>query len=152
MVIMFHRRSGQEHEVEVVRRDGSTDRAVLPSKDYLRHDLAHFALELELCLRDGVWGSVARGGSLAGEGLDGADVALAERAAGRLQTLMRTGADVDAHEELLRLTMPDRADRELAERLHERVRRLVGRWNATPYGGSMTLEWPEPDAPAPRKR
>lgn len=143
MLVTFHRVSDDEHVVEVVRSDGSTDRVVLATKDFLRHDLAHFALELEAGLDAGVWGSVACGGSLDGEGLDGDDVALAESASGRLQTLMRTGADVDAYEELLAATMPDRATRDLAERLHERVRQLIGRWNATPYGSSMSLEWPD---------
>jgi len=141
--IVFHRISDREHAVEVVRRDGSTERVVLASKDFLRHDLAHLAVELELGLEAGVWGSVAQGGSLDGAGLDGADVAVAERLAGRLQTLMRTQADVAAIDELLAAVVPDRASTELAQRLHERARRLVGHWNATPYGGTMTVEWPD---------
>ena len=32
---------------------------------------------------------------------------------------------------------------ELAERLHERARQLIGHWNATPFGESMTVYWPE---------
>jgi len=141
--ITFRRVSNGEHAVEVVRRDGSTDRVVLASKDFLRHDFAHLALEMELGLGAGVWGSVASGGRLSGDGLDGADVALAERAAGPLQTLIRTEAEVTAYEELLAATFPDRATTELAERLHERVRRLIGHWNATPFGAAMIVEWPE---------
>ena len=142
MQITFGRLSDHEHSVEVVRDDGSTDRVVLASKDFLRHDLAHLALELEVGLGDGVWGSVARGGRLDGDGIDGADVAVAERAAGRLQTLMRTEAGVADYDEMLAATMPEVANRELAERLHERARQLIGHWNATPHGHTMTVEWP----------
>lgn len=105
--------------------------------------MAHLALELEVGLTAGVWGSVAQGGHLGGEGIDGADVAEAELAAGRLQTLMRTEADVSAIEEMLMATMPDRASRDLARRLRERVRQLTGHWKATPFGETMTVQWPE---------
>ena len=143
MQIAFRRVSNDHHVVEVVRSDGSTDRAVLSSKDFLRHDLAHLALELEVGLAAGVWGSVAQGGRLDGDGLDGDDVAEAELAAGRLQTLMRTDADVAGYEQLLSATMPRRASRELAERLHRRAQALLGHWNATPFGEAMVIDWPE---------
>ena len=129
--------------MDVVRCDGSISRAVLSSKDFLRHDLAHLAVELEVGMKSGVWGSVAQGGRLDGEGIEGAGVAEVELAAGRLQTLMRTDADVPAFEEMLMATMPERATRDLAERLHERVRQLVGHWNATAWGGAMEVDWPE---------
>ena len=109
----------------------------------IRRGRPDLALELEVGLSGGVWGPVARGGRLDGGGIDGADVAEAELAAGRLQTLMRTEADVNAYEQMLRDTMPDRANRARAERLHRRARQLMGRWNATPFGETMTFSWPE---------
>jgi len=36
-------------------------------------------------------------------------------------------------------------DGAFVDRVLERLRRLVGRWRATAYGASMTLEWPPAD-------
>lgn len=145
MEIRFTRHTDHRHSVTVVRDDGSTDTVELDTKDFLRHDLAHLAVETELGLGGGVWGSVAAGGSLSdGDGLDGPDMALAERLAGPVQTLMRTEADVDEIEGVLVALAPDVADRDLAERIHERLRTLCGHWAGTPYGGSMIVEWNGP--------
>ncbi|MEO1063590.1 MAG: hypothetical protein AAFZ07_19410 [Actinomycetota bacterium] len=144
MRITFHRLSDRRHRVEVERADGSTEAVELDSKDFLRHDLAHLAIEAELGLTGGVWGSVAAGGSLTGDGLDGPDMALAERLAGPAQTLMRTAAPVEEVERVLRAVAPDIASAELAAALHERLRRLTGHWRATPFGGEMVLEWADP--------
>jgi hypothetical protein len=142
MQVRFTRLSDAQHAVAVARDDGSTDRVVLDSRSFLRHDLAHWAVESVLGLTHGVWGSVAAGGSLAGDGLDGDDVATAERIAGPVQTLIRTEAGVEAYSEVLGRAGID--DTEAAARLHEQVRRLRGHWNATAHGGSMELHWPDP--------
>jgi hypothetical protein len=96
-----------------------------------------------LGLRNGVWGSVAAGGSLSGDGLDGADMALAETVSGPMQTMMRTGADSAEIFDVLARVAPEVASIELATRLHARLRSLSGHWVSTPYGGEMELEWPE---------
>jgi hypothetical protein len=145
MEVRFTKRSDREHQVSVRRDDGSTDEVVLDSREFLRHDLAHWAVESVLGLRGGVWGSVAAGGSLEGDALDGEDMPTAESLAGPVQTLMRTEAGVGAYEALLHhhpdlLLSPD-----AAADLHEEVRRLRGHWRATPYGADMVLRWP----PAP---
>lgn len=90
-------------------------------------------------------------GALRGDGDMGGEMGLAEGLAGPVQTLMRTQAEVPAYLAVLR-----RADAQLqvvglgsdelaglAERIHERVRQLQGHWQATPYGGTMELTWPE---------
>ena len=141
--VHFVKLSDQRHEVRVRRLDGTSDLIELDSRSFLRHDLAHFAVELELGLSGGVWGSVARGGSLAGDGLDGADMALAETISGPMQTMMRTGAGADEINEVLARVVPDVASNALARRLHDRLRSLAGQWAATPYSGEMMLEWPE---------
>jgi len=140
--VVFTKLSDRRHRVSVVRHDGSSDSVELDSKDFLRHDLAHFAVEIELGLRQGVWGSVAAGGSLDGEGIDGADVAAAERLAGPMQTMMRTEASAERIEHVLRRVAPELAGPELAARLHERLRALRGHWAATSYGSEMDLDWP----------
>lgn len=134
--------SDQRHVVRVERGDGSIESVELDSRSFVRHDLAHFATEIELGLRGGVWGSVARGGSLSGSGLDGPDMSLAETVGGPMQTMMRTGAGVDEIEAVLTRVAPQVASHDLAERLWRRLRALAGHWAATPYGGEMVLEWP----------
>lgn len=147
MQIAFIKISDERHAVEVTRDDGSRDRVELDSRSFLRHDLAHYAVEVELELEGGVWGSVASGASLAGDGLDGDDMDRAESLAGPMQTMMRVAAGVDEIRDVLDRvapTMPAR-QHDLAERLHDRIRRLNGHWAATPYGGSMVLELPPAD-------
>lgn len=146
MEVRFTKVSDAEHAVAVARGDGTREQVRLDSQSFLRHDLAHWAVELELGLDHRVWGSVAGGGSLRGEGLDGGDMVLSESVAGPAQTLMRTEAGpVEIAEVLRRMTsVPDISA--LAERLHERLRQLQGHWKATPYGGDMVLHWPLPHA------
>ena len=144
MKVAFVKLSDQRHTVRVERNDGTNDSVELDSRSFLRHDLSHFAVELELELAAGVWGSVAGGGSISGSGLDGADMDLAESISGPMQTMMRTGADAEEIRDVLARVAPEMGSLELAQRLHARLRSLSGRWAATPYRGEMTLEWPEP--------
>lgn len=142
MEIRFRKLSDRRHRVTVLRGDGTSDTVELDSKDFLRHDLAHLAVELEVGLRHGVWGSVAGGGTLDGVGLDGADMSLAERLAGPVQTLMRTGAGPEEIGAVLQRLAPDVAGGDLAQRLHGRLRAFAGHWAGTGYGEDMVLDWP----------
>lgn len=141
--VTFVKLSDERHAVRVERADGTLDSVELDSRSFLRHDLSHFAVELELGLAAGVWGSVAAGGSLAGEGLDGDDMSLAETVSGPMQTMMRTAASAEEIHAVLQRVAPEVASSDLAARLHARCRALTGHWNATPYGGEMELTWPE---------
>jgi hypothetical protein len=141
--VAFTKLSDQRHAVRVERADGSSAVVELDSRSFLLHDLAHFAVELELGLSEGVWGSVARGGSLSGSDLDGADMVLAEMTSGPMQTMMRTNAAVAEIHQVLARVAPELSSMDLAERLHARFRSLTGHWAATPYGREMELEWPE---------
>jgi hypothetical protein len=144
MKVAFVKLSDQHHTVRVERNDGTNQSVELDSRSFLRHDLAHFAVELELELTAGVWGSVAAGGSLSGGELDGADMDLAETISGPMQTMMRTGADAQEIHDVLARVAPEVGSLEVAQRLHARLRSLAGQWAATPYRGEMTVEWPEP--------
>jgi hypothetical protein len=142
MDIWFAKRSDQVHTLRVRRADGTEDRIELESGGFLRHDLAHLAVELEVPVATGFWGSVATGASLDGEGIESDGIALAASLAGPVQTLMRTDADVEAYAETLARVAPALASPELASRLHDRVRRLRGQWEATRYGDEMHVTWP----------
>jgi len=140
--ISFTKLSDIEHKVRVTRSDGSVDEAVLNSRSFLRHDLAHLAVELEVPLRQGFWGSVASGAQLEGSGF-GADIGMAESLAAPIQILMRTEAPVSRYLAVIGHLIPELASEDLAKRIHERARQLQGHWRATPYGESMEFTWQE---------
>ncbi len=142
MKISFQKLSDQEHRVRIERADGSCDEGVLNSRSFLRHDLAHLAVELEVPLKGGFWGSVAGGKELDGSEF-GSDIAVAEKLAGPVQTLMRKEAGVGSYLKVLEYVVPDQATMELAQRIHERIRQFRGHWKATAYGDSMELTWQE---------
>ncbi|MDA1369686.1 MAG: hypothetical protein O2971_02855 [Proteobacteria bacterium] len=64
------------------------------SRRFLRHDLALLAVEGEIPLHGGYWGSVAAGHLGDGKAMRGRDIILAESPAGPIQILMRIEADV----------------------------------------------------------
>ena len=134
--------SDDRHEVTIVRGDGSVDAVQLNTRSFLRHDLAHYAVERELSIRMGYWGSVMAGASLSGNDIEGPDAEFAESLAGPVQTLMRLDAGPDDYLETLMRVAPALASAETAARLWETIRRLRGHWKATPFGGDMRLAWP----------
>jgi hypothetical protein len=143
MHIAFTKISDERHAVTITRTDGTSESVEVETREFLRHDLAHFAIESELPIRKGFWGCVAAGASLAGDGVAGSDAALAESLAGPIQTLFRIDAGLDAYRELLGGSESTSGGQDLAARVHERVRQLRGQWRATPYGGQMELDWLE---------
>ena len=150
--IAFKKISTDRHRISIVRTDGSAESVELESREFLRHDLAHFAIEVEFPIRKGYWGSVASGASLSGNGISGTEAMFAETLTGPIQTLMRTCAGRDAYLELLRDVAPAGTGYDLAARVHERVRQLRGHWKATPYGGDMELSWPTYPGHGPASR
>lgn len=141
--ITFTKISAERHAVSITRADGTAERLEVDTREFLRHDLAHYAIESELPIRRGFWGSVASGASLAGDGVTGSDAQLAETLAGPIQTLFRIDAGPDAYLDVLNRLAPMIGTQNLAARVHERVRQLRGLWKATPFGGQMELTWPE---------
>ena len=142
MEIRFKKLSAEEHELTVVRKDGSTETRVCNSRSFLRHDLAHLAVELELPLARGFWGSVAAGSDLGGMAIRGPDIGIAETYAGSVQGLMREETEDPARfYEVLMRRRADLMTEELAARICERCRQLRGHWRATPFGETMELSW-----------
>jgi hypothetical protein len=141
MDIVITRLTPDRHRLRVERDDGTVDEIELGSRSFLLHDLAHLAVETEVGIGRGYWGSVAGGGALTGTGLSGGDIALAESLAGPVQTLMRTAADVAAYVAVSERTVPalvqERPD--LPHRLHDRARRLRGHLRGTPFGSEMRV-------------
>lgn len=143
MEIVFTKLSDEEHSVRIERADGSVDSLKLNSRSFLRHDLAHLAVESEVPLASGYWGKVARGASLSGSEMRGPDILLAESLAGPVQTLMRTEASEEVFYSTLVRIRPELATQELATRIREAGRKFEGHWKGTPYRAEMRLEWDE---------
>ena len=143
MKIVFKKISDEEHVVKVFRQTNSTEEAILNSRNFLRHDFAHLAIEMEIPLSAAYWGSVAAGAALDGKALAGKEIVIAESLAGPVQILIRDNAGIEAYQDILDRMQPQLASRDLAERIHERARQLLGHWRATAYGSEMTVDWPE---------
>lgn len=145
MEIVLTRVDDRSHELTVVRADGSSESRVLETRSLLLHDLAHLAVEAELGLHGGFFGTVAAGASIhPTEGRDPtADATpeawLAESLAARLQSLANQGTDAEQVHRALSPVAPELVDRATAARIVERLR---GHWAATPFVQSMAVHWP----------
>lgn len=142
MDILFTKLSDQQHRLTIRRHDGSEESAELNSRSFLRHDLAHLAVELEVPLARGFWSQIAAGAALDSKKFAG-DIKLAESLAGPVQTLMRIKAGKEQFLNVLQQVQPALASDDLAGRIRERGRQLQGHWQATAFGEDMHLIWPE---------
>src|SRR5690606_5453430 len=152
MRIAFHKVSGDQHVLEVVHEGGQRESVECETRSYLMHDLLHYALEAEANLATGVWGSLASGKTLAElntrDGLPvatGPDMLMIEQLAGALSGVMK-GQSGEAFLEGLRQnadalawSIPDWLTPRFVEAVRERMRQLLGRWNATSFGGTLEL-------------
>ena len=133
MKIIFTRLTDDRHRLTIVRDDGSTESDELESRSLLLHDLAHYAVEAEAKMDDGVWGTRAKG-PLPKVGTP--SIMRAERLAAPMQSVWNGRLDEQRYAENAGV------DLEFVARAKERLRRLVGHWKATPYRADMVIEWP----------
>ena len=61
--------------------------------------------------------------------------------AGKGQPAAEVVAGIERYAAAMNETAPPWLTEALVVDVQERVRRLVGAWNATPHGGTMELEW-----------
>ena len=61
LTIRLTKLTSERHRIEFVRRDGSRDATELHTRSFLRHDLAHYAIESEAKLRHSFLGLIAAG-------------------------------------------------------------------------------------------
>lgn len=146
VVIVFRKLSDQEHVLET-----NGDAVTCETRSLLRHDLLHYAVEAEAGLEDGFWGNLARGrrvGELGNMADGGPELLAIERLVGALDGAARgqDGAAVVAavrrYDETSDVPTPAWLTEALVLRVQERMRRLLGQWKATPFGGAMELTWP----------
>jgi hypothetical protein len=137
--------------------DGTVRRAVV----HVIHDLPHLVVESAFGLDDGLWGTLAGGGSRRGRlrlvtstpwsepGTDSAGQLAARAAVNAVLNRWNDGPDTPAGVRArLRCSGPGAA--ELAGRLDDEtirvaaagVRRLYRDWSMLPQGGTLRLAWP----------
>jgi hypothetical protein len=150
LTIRLTRVSPTHHRFEYVRADGAGEALDLVTREFLTHDLVHFAVESEAGLRGSFYGLLDRIGGYAELSLDGAalggEAQLTEMVVGPLQNAIGPELDATAVAERIAGFMRDmdlRPPRWLTgafiDAVRERMRRLQGEWKATPLGGTMEL-------------
>ena len=163
MRVLLTKLDDRRHVLAIERAGRATERMELETRSTLYHDLTHFGVESAAGLERGFFGSLAAGKTLAelagkvedhpahytGEMLE------IERTVAVLQRLAKSDEDpIALHEQITSMldlqneSPPRWFTPELATEVRQRLRSLVGRWRATPYGKTMALEWP--NAPASR--
>ncbi len=143
----------------MIRTDGSRDRVELETKSLWLHDFVHFAVEAEADLQDGFWGLLAAGKTMAemndrtGEGVKeyAGSMLVIEMLVGALSGALN-GVPLDAvitniHGYLESVGKGDQfpawLTTEFVGRVQDRLRKLVGHWNGTPFSETMELIWNE---------
>ena len=150
LTIRLTRISPTHHRFEYVRADGTGEALELVTREFLTHDLVHFAVESEAGLRGSFYGLLDKVGgyaelTLAGQALGG-EAQLTEMVVGPLQNAISPELDAAAIADRISTFMRDmdlRPPRWLTgafiDAVRERLRRLQGEWKATPFGGTMEL-------------
>lgn len=154
MLLRFTKLDDRRH-VLAVEVAGRAERVELETRSTLHHDLTHLAVEELAPVTGGFFVALAAGTALddvarqAQEGwLAGTDAMRVERAVAVLQRLAKVDEDPAAlHARIVAsLAVQDEAPPDwftpaLVAGVRERLRALVGRWRATPYGGTMEVAW-----------
>jgi hypothetical protein len=156
MQIRFHKLDQRKHRLEVVRVDGRRESVECETRSTLLHDFLHYAIECEAGLEQGFWGTLERStlaslmqstqAPLETEGGLGA----IERFVGALHGATQGVPRAELLEGVRRVyamlgeSPPVPLSEAFMAAVEERLRRLRGRWRATPFGSALELEWPTP--------
>jgi hypothetical protein len=153
--LRFTRLSPTHHRFDYRRADGSGEVVETETDAVLLHDLLHYAVESEAGLKGSFYGILDRIGGyqeliVAGGAALGGEIAITERVVGAIaEAMSEDGLDDAAFVATVSATLTlyeERAPRWLTPAfiaaVRERMRRLTARWNATPIGETMELEFP----------
>lgn len=148
MRILFHKQNDARHTLEIICDDGRRERVECETRSYLVHDLLHFAVESEASFDFGFWGALAAGKTLADlndrqKPYGGEAMLFVEGLVAALTSAVK-GMPAQALLERLGLNrqLPPWLTPPFIDAVNERMRRLRGCWNATPFGDAMELHWP----------
>lgn len=157
LTVRLTKLSNTLHRFGYTRSDGSGQSIDLTTRNFLLHDLIHFAVESEGRFNRSFFGLLDNGETY--ESLGDADITddhhpggeeilMTERVVGAFTALAKGTATADqviagvknlqdAHEE----PMPSWLTVDFVERVAERLRCLQGEWRATPFGATMELQF-----------
>jgi hypothetical protein len=149
--------SNTHHRFAYGRSDGTGQTLELATRNFLLHDLIHFAVESEGRFKNSFYGLLDRGETYESLGdaditddthPGGAEILMTERIVGAFTALAKGAATPDqtiaGMENLLEAygePMPSWLNVAFAERVEERLRRLQGEWKATPFGETLELQF-----------
>ena len=155
MRILLTKTSDRHHGLELIRSDGSCESARLVTREALFHDLLHFCVESALPTQAGFWGTLAGGKTLADlndrsgesvrenaetlyrvEGIVGVMTGVSELPLEQAMAKLRWFSESQGQ------ALPDWCTETFVAEVGGRMRQLLGRWKATPYGESMEIVWP----------
>jgi hypothetical protein len=155
MRILFRKIADERHTLAIVRSDGRREEVECETRSMLVHDLLHLAVESEAKLRGGFWGNLAKGKTLAdmndrtgaAMAAEAPEMEVIERLVGALSGAVKGRsaremvAALKSYVKALGTTYPEWLTEELVIEVQERMRQLIGRWNATAFGSEMEIEW-----------
>jgi hypothetical protein len=153
MLIRFTRLTNDRHRFEIVRDDGTREARELETHSVLQHDLAHYAVEVEAGLNESFYGRLAQGvtyDELTATPPASGEAQQTESVVVRFQTSPEFGADPERCAQQLvgafaaaGAEPPAWVTADFVARARERLRRVRGRWRATPFHQTMELEFPK---------
>ena len=153
MRILLRKLSDERHVLQIIRDDGRSEEVECETRSYLHHDLLHYAAEAEARTGEGFWGNLAKGKTLpemndrTGKAMqaEGPQMAAIEQVVGALSSIAKgVAGDVflarfHDYAENVGIATPEWLTPVFVSGVEERMRRLLGRWKATPFGEAMTL-------------
>jgi len=156
MLIRFTRLTNERHRLEFVRDDGTSEARELETRSALLHDLVHYAVETEAGLMASFYGQLAGGKtyeSLTAEPSSDPEAMQTEAVVARIQGLAKNDAwsradpgslaeSIAAGFRALESTPPTWLTADLIDRVRDRLRRVQGRWRATPFHQTLELDFP----------
>jgi hypothetical protein len=157
MLIRLTRLTNERHRIEFVRDDGTRETHELETRSTLLHDLVHYAVETEAGLDASFYGRLASGKtyeSLTMEQPADPEPLQTEIVVVRIQSVAKNDtwssvdpkrfvAEIAAGFEVLSHAAPKWLTADLIVRVRERLRRVQGRWRATPFHQALVLEFPD---------
>jgi hypothetical protein len=157
MQIRLTRLTNERHRFEVVRDDGTGEAHELETRSALPHDLVHYAVETEAGLNASFYGRLARGETYAALTLEPSgdpEAMQTEAVVARIQGVAkndawsgvdpeRFAASIAAGFRSLGHEPPTWLSGELLGRVRDCLRRVQGRWRATPFHQPLVLTFPE---------
>jgi hypothetical protein len=156
MLIRLTRLTNERHRLELVRDHGTREARELETRSVLLHDLVHYAVEVEAGLNASFYGRLARGEAyeaLTAEPAADPEAMQTEAVVVRIQGVAKndtwSAVDPDSFAESIVAGFrslghepPMWLTGDLIVRVRERLRRVQGRWRATPFHQTLALEFP----------